>query len=252
MNGPRALVQHLNRDHYHPRSDAHSNAICTGILNDLLDQCRPLAEKAERGELVAKLNHTVTVEHDRWNIDLAVGPPPERPLEPDPGDRIRLQAPAVVEIAIEAKGVMTEHGKARLNRLRDFRAFHAHAHVYNEKVVAAGVVVANMAEFFWSPTRAPSDLTHHRNIERLAHETVEIYRSLPLRNSPSGSGGIEAMCVLVVKHDNILKNVDLPPGAPKPRETTLVTARPAPQIGDPLHYATMIRRVCDAYRDRWT
>ncbi|MBI4545097.1 MAG: hypothetical protein HY703_07885 [Gemmatimonadetes bacterium] len=36
MNGPAALVEHLARYNYHPRSDAHSNATCRGILEDLL------------------------------------------------------------------------------------------------------------------------------------------------------------------------------------------------------------------------
>ncbi len=252
MNGPRAFVEHLQNNLYHPRSDAHSNAICRAILDDLIEHCEPLAKKAASGRLVAKLNHTVTVSYQRWNIDLALGPPAGGPVPPPPGDRIRYDTPSVVEVAVEAKGVMTEHGKARHNRLRDLQAFHHHAHIYDEKVVAIGVVVVNMASVFWSPTRDPSDVTLHSNIDVLSTETVGLFRNLPLRHTPSDGPGLEAACVLVVEHDNLLKNPSLPHGAPAPTPTVLVERSPAPSVGDPLHYATMVQRVCQAYRDRWT
>lgn len=60
MDGPAAFVRHLTENSYHPRSDAHSNAICLAILADLVAHCSPFAKKAARGELVAKLNHTVS------------------------------------------------------------------------------------------------------------------------------------------------------------------------------------------------
>ena len=250
MRGPQAFVEHLRTHHYHPRSDAHSNAICLGILDDLLDLCEPLARRAKRGEIVAQLNHTVTVNHQRWNIDLALGPPPGAPQPSPEGERIIFAVPAVVEVAIEAKGVMTEHGKARHNRLRDLQAFHHHAHIYNQKVIAVGVVVMNIANVFWSPTRAASDITKHRNIEQLAEETVAVYRNLPLRNNLGEGPGLEAAAVLVVRHDNLAKNLDPPTGAPVAGETVLITKPPAPQVGDPLHYATMVQRVCASYDER--
>ena len=250
MRGPQALIDHFRAHHYHPRSDAHSNAICLGILDDLLDLCEPLAARAKRGEIVARLNHTVTVNYQNWNIDLALGPPPGAPQPSSADERITFAVPAVVEVAVEAKGVMTEHGKARHNRLRDLQAFHHHAHIYNQRVIAVGVIVVNIAEFFWSPTRATSDVTRHRNIEQVGAETVNLYRNLPLRNSPAAGPGLEAVCVLVVRHDNLGKNVDLPADAPAGGETVLITKPPAPQVGDPLNYATMVQRVCTSYQDR--
>lgn len=252
MKGPDAFMTHLREHAYHPRSDAHSNAICLAILVDLLEQCPPLRSKAQSGELVAQLNHTVTVNYQRWNIDLALGPPAGSPAPPADGERIGMAVPSVIEVAVEAKGVMTEHGKARHNRLRDLQAFHHHAHIYNEKVVAVGIIVVNVSTVYWSPTRADDDITFHRNIEDLGQQTVDLFRNLPLRHTPSEGAGLEAACVLVVDHDNLLKNENLPPNAPRPAETVLVTERPAPTVGDPLHYATMIRRICRAYEDRWT
>ncbi len=252
MQGPERLLRHLTQLGYSPRSNAHSNAICLGILGDLLEHCAVISGKSDRGEIVATLNHTVTVNRQRWNIDLAMGPPPGGPRPPVGGEAISMATPAVIEIAVEAKGVMTEHGKARFNRLRDLQAFHNHAHLYNQKVVAVGVVVVNMARIFWSPTRNVTDITRHENIDKLGPATVETYRDLPLRNEPTDPPGLEATCVVVVKHDNLFKNpiiggMDLTPGP-----TTLMTTAPAPGIGDPLNYSTMIHRVCTAYQDRWT
>jgi len=251
MNGPLRLVNHLRRYNYHPRSDAHSNAVCLGILDDLLDHCTPFAQKAARGEIVASLNHTVTFNYEEWNIDLAVGPPPSAPQPPREGERIRMAVPALVELAIEVKGVMTEHGKARKNRFRDLQAFHGHAHQYNPRTIAVGVVVVNIAPAFWSPLRPHEDITIHDDIERIGAETVALYRSLPLRHAGPEGVGLEAVSVIVVRHDNLLANPNPPADAPPRVKTELVTRHPAPQVGDPLHYATMIHRTCAAYRERW-
>lgn len=251
MRGPADFVEHLSSALYHPRSDAHSNALCLGVLADLCNQCRPFAKRARRGEVVAKLNHTVTVGFQNWNIDLAIGPP-AGPVEP-PGDDLLITeaTPSVVEIAIEAKGIMTEHGKARRNRLRDLHAFHSHAHQYNPKTIAVGLLVVNVAPYYWSPTRAADNVTAHRNIEKLAAATVDLFRNLPLRNHASDGPGMEALSVIVVRHDNLLKNTALPAGAPSHEPTRLIEKPPAPQPGDPLHYATMLRRLCSAYTERF-
>lgn len=251
MEGPERFVRHLSEEQYHPRSDAHSNAMCRVVLDDLLDRCQPLAELAKRGEVVAQLNHSVMVGYQNWNIDLAIGPPPGTPLAPKDGARIRSDVPTVVQVAIEVKGVMTEHGKARKNRLRDLHAFHSHAHTYNRKVVTGGIVVVNVSPVFWSPLRDEDDITHHDNIRGLGAETVELYRNLPLRNSSTDGPGLEAVCVLVIEHDNLEKHPELPTSAPRPQPTRLVSGAPAPQPGDPISYGTFIHRLCEAYRDRW-
>jgi hypothetical protein len=145
----------------------------------------------------------VTVNHQRWNIDLALGPPADTPPPPVPGERISFAVPVVIEIAVEAKAVMTEHGKARHNRLRDLQAFHHHAHSYNDKVVAAAVIIVNVAKSFWSPTRQPEDITRHDAIGTLGPATVDLFRNLPLRHTAAEGPGLEAAGVLVVSHDNL-------------------------------------------------
>ncbi len=248
MKAPEKFAQHLSNSLYHPRSDAHSNALCLAILDDLLEHCKPIADKASRGEIVAKVNHKVIVGHDEWTIDLAIGPAAV-PSPPPVGQKIKMQPPAVVEIAFEAKAVMTEHGKAKLNRVRDMRAFYSHAHVYNQKVIAVGVIAVNTAEYFWSPTRAPDDITKHG--PAVGAKTVSVFKNLPLRNSDADPPGLEAIGVIVVQHDNLKKNPHPFQEMPSHMPTVLVTAAPAPQPGEPLHYATMITQVCRAYRDRW-
>lgn len=116
--------------------------------------------------------------YQRWNIDLALGLPSGSPKPPRDGERIPFEVPTVIELAIEAKGVMTEHGKARHNRLRDLQAFHDRAHRYNEKVVAGGILVVNVAGVYWSPTRDEDDITDHHDIERIGEETVELFRNI--------------------------------------------------------------------------
>lgn len=251
MDGPQKLVDHFNANGYHPRSNAHSNVFCLAILEDIIESCPPIKRRAELGELVGKLNISQTVGHDDWNIDLAVGPPAGNPTPPDPEDHIKFERPALIHLAIEAKGVMTEHGKARRNRLRDLQAFHGHAHRYSSKTIAVGIVVINASPVFWSPTRSPNDVTHHRNIERLLSETIDIYRNLPLRGTLGDGEGLEAACVVVVRHDNLNQNPNLPGDAPRPSLAEIVDSSPAPTTGDPLNYATMIRRVCEFYQERF-
>lgn len=108
------------------------------------------------------------------------------------------------------------------------------------------------ADVYWSPTRDEGDITEHSDIDRIGEEAVELFRNVPLRNDPSDGGGMEGMGVLVVRHDNLDKNPDLPPNTPSAQMTTLVTDDPAPPSGDPLNYSTMIYRLCRSYEDRWT
>jgi hypothetical protein len=249
MQGPLDLISHLSEHNYHPRSDAHSNAICRGILGDLITHCELIRERARQGRLVANLNHFAVVNHQRWNIDLALGEPPEAAV-PLTDAIIAWQPPSTIQIAIEAKGVMTEHGKARHNRLRDLQAFHSHAHAYDQRVVAVGIVVVNISRHFWSPTRGPGVVSEHRNIDRVGAETVALYRNLPIR-SDQASAGLDAAAVVVVDHDNMASSAGLPDDAPRSQTTRLIERPPAPPVGDPLNYSAMVRRICSAYRHRW-
>ena len=161
-----------------------------------------------------------------------------------------MDVPATVELALEAKALMTEHMKARHNRLGDLEAVHETVHRYDDNTVAVGVVIVNVSDVFFSQTRGK--IHPHKNIAKVGKKTVELFRTLPIRHTPSTQAGFEAVSVIVVDFDNLGQfPTELPPDAPVPRRPTLIHTTPAPPPGDPLHYATMIQRICKAYETRW-
>jgi len=251
LEAPELLVRYLQKNQYHPRSDKHSNFICDAILDDLIENCPELAARAATGAIVAKPRHKQIIGYNDWVIDLALGEPSATPKPPPDDTKISIAVPAVIQIAIEAKSVMTEHKKARKNRLRDLQAFHSHAHEYSPDTIAVGLVVINASRYFWSPLRKESDITDHGNIGKLATEITDTFRAIRLRNEPRDGEGMEAMGLIVVEHDNLNLNPNIPPNAPKPNTTKLSQPPLALPSGDPLHYSTMIRRICNAYKQRF-
>ena len=78
--------EHKDRRHgyvynYHPRSDAHSVALCEFILDDLLEACTALRSQAERGEIAygVNLKHTWSSTGKTKTLDLAIGLPSTPP-----------------------------------------------------------------------------------------------------------------------------------------------------------------------------
>ncbi len=198
-----------------------------------------IKEHAAKSKLVYSVNRKVIIGSSEWNIDLVLGPPPAG-FNQEPSERgINLRPPVTIRIAIEAKTVMTEHGKARRNRQRDLDSFHQFVHRYDPDAITAGLTVVNIAERFKSPLRPKISI--HRNVTRLAQETLALLRALPSRSAVTDTTGLEANGAFVVEHDNI-----------ELKKTRLVTAAPAPQIGDPIHYETFLRRICDRYIQRWS
>lgn len=235
---PESFIQHLRDFGYHPRSDKHSNALAAAIVQDLLDSCMPVAKEARDGRLVYDLNMDLRFRTATWNVDLVLGTP-ARAADTE-GAPIARATPATVRVAIEIKGVMTEHRKAVKNRKRDFEAHHEHVHNYNRRAIAAGVMVVNAAQSFRSPLRP--DITTHGSapaVLKLVEHCVNEMRNV----TESGGGsdyGIDAKCALVVDFDN----VNLAAGR-------YVSIPPAPQPGDPLHYDSFIQRLCEEYRARF-
>jgi|WetSurMetagenome_2_1015567.scaffolds.fasta_scaffold56060_3 hypothetical protein len=234
---PEAFLQHLQQLGYHPRSNKHSNALSEAIVDDLLSACPRMAEDARQGRLVYDLNFTLHAGTSDWNVDLVLGAPSLNSSPPQPGERIRKATPSTVYIAIEIKGVMTEHHKAVKNRKRDLEAHHEHVHRYNNAAIAAGVLVVNQAATFKSPLRP--EVTAHREPKELVKHCIHEMRSVTTRPGLQGEG-LEAKTVLVVDMDN----QDL--GA-----THFVNQPPAPTIGDPLHYDAFIQSIASLYVARF-
>jgi hypothetical protein len=239
VSAPDKIVGHLREAGYHPRSNVHGKILCEFVLDDLLAMCPKIAEHAAAGRLVYDIQRKIIIAGSEWNIDLVLGPPPSAPVKPVSARGIHKAPPATIRIAIEAKTVMTEHGKARRNRQRDLDSFHQFVHRYDPESIAAALTVVNVAERFKSPLRAGISL--HRNVKNLVQETMSLLRSLPQRSARGDTPGLEANGAIVVSHDNI------DAGA-----TRLVGSAPAPQIGDPLHYDSFLRRICDSYTQRWS
>jgi hypothetical protein len=262
----RLIVADVAATAYHPRTSKHSDNQSSTIIRDLLAACPLMSQRASTGELVAKLKHHQQVGHNDWVIDIALGTPAGNPVSPPAGQLVRLTSPALIQVAIELKSIWTEHGKARRNRLRDFNAFHGYAKQYDPKTVAAAFLVVNAAELFLSPlnlgARNREPITWHRqkgkSTYQMVKETVDIFRSIHLRNSVSDPEGLEALAVIVIEHDN-LNYLDGKPEYDAIREqyrhlqrpTQIAKTPPGLRVGDPLHYSTMVQRICNAYTERF-
>ena len=191
------FVQYLREKGYHPRSSRHSDFLSFIIIRELIERCPAIKTKAERGEIVAQLHHHQMVGTDDWQIDVAIGTcaghprPPSSFVQPSgaglSGERLAITfaPPVIIQIAIELKGVMTEHGKARRNRLRDFGAFLGHAQRYDPKTVVAAFLAVNSADSFYSPLNlgkmTRSEITRHGGKNQSGRQVVKnVGGSLPL------------------------------------------------------------------------
>ena len=235
---PESFIQHLRDFGYHPRSDKHSNALAAAIVQDLLESCLPISQQALAGRLVYDLNMDLRFRTATWNVDLVLGTP-AAPLD-TAGASIVKATPSTVRIAVEIKGVMTEHRKAIKNRKRDFEAHHEHVHNYSRRAIAGGVMVVNGSLAFKSPLRAePTTHGAAGAVTKLVEHCINEMRNV----TESGGGsdyGINAKCALVLDFDNI----NLSSGR-------YLSVPPAPQLGDPLHYDSFIQRLCEEYGARF-
>jgi hypothetical protein len=225
-------------------------------VRDLLDRCPLLRERALAGDLVVQFTHHQQVGHEDWKIDIALGTGAGR--QPPMVGGITTAPPVLIQIAIELKSVWTEHNKAMRNRFRDFGAFHGHAHRYNPNVVAAAFLVVNASDRFYSPLNVgrAEPITKHggatANGRAVARKTIDLFRSIHLRNSATDLPGLEALAVAVVDHDNLnLMPAEMRERYGEPTPSSVVQGAPAPKVGDPLHYETFLQRICEQYRARF-
>jgi hypothetical protein len=235
---PESFIQHLRDYGYHPRSNKHSNALAAAIVEDLIRTCEPISLEAQAGRLAYDLNMDLRFGTATWNVDLVLGTP-AAPAD-TAGGSIARATPATARLAVEIKGVMTEHRKAVKNRKRDLEAHHEHVHNYSKQAIAAGVMVVNASPAFSSPLRAsqvpqrePSAAS--RIVEHCVNE---------MRNVTESGGvntyGMDAKTVLVVDFDNVNLSA-----------ARYFSVPPAPQPGDPLHYDSFIQRLCQEYKTRF-
>ncbi len=239
MSADREFVDYLEKAMYHSRSSEHGDKLCKLLLQDLLRSCEPFCKAAKERRIVYKLNHVIDKgSPTQWNLDLVVGPPALKSQQLlENNGIILLGEPAEIWLAIDAKTIMTEHGKARRNRQRDLNSLQDILHRKNHRTIVGGLLTVNMANSFKSPLR--SKTTTHRNIERLVRETIDLFEGLPL--AKRDGTGLDALGIIVVSHTNIKGDL-----------SKLVTEEPAPQSGDALHYLTFLQDICSAFKKRFS
>jgi hypothetical protein len=198
-------------------------------------------EVAREGKIVYQEDHNVGEGDSKWNVDLIIGPPREE-VQTEIGDDVFLveAEPEEVWLAIDAKSVMTEHGKARRNRQRDINSFADIMHSHYPGAVTGGILLVNLADRFKSPLRDEDDITEHDRIEDLVAETVDIFRDID-RAQGKVSPNVDGVGCVVVEHTNLDDD----------HETRLVTEPPAPQKGDIVQYHEFLEIIIDVFEDRW-
>jgi hypothetical protein len=225
---------------YHPRSDAHSIALCKLILADLLAACPVLKKQARADQIVYGINARHTFPNGKKKtLDLAIGTTkairqPERFARSISAGTIDR-----VLISCEAKSVMTEHSKSQPRVFDELGSSHEIVHQGDREAIAAGVAVVNIATTFVSPLRQKGGelvVSKHQQ-PRAAERMVAHLRGLPVRDAVDGSG-FDACATIVVDCDN--------QGPAK-----LWTDPPAPQPGDRDDYATCIARLARRYAERF-
>lgn len=236
---------------YHPRSSKHGDFLAQSFLEDLLDQSPLLKRAAAQGKIAYALNYPIQVadavdlpletQKDlAWNIDLALGVPKPVPAGKVRKSKKRLLDPSVIQerkypnleniwMMVDAKGVMTEHGKARRNRQRDITALWAVMHTFIPESVVGAVLPVNIARRFKSPLRE-AETNHGTNIEQVVKDTLAIFRAVK-RVDPDASSkvGIEGVGCFVIDYTNT-------EGA----TATLRTTPPAPGLDDPIRYENLV------------
>jgi hypothetical protein len=241
------LTTHEHKDpkygwvyNYHSRSDAHSIALCTFILEDLLTTCSWLRERALADEIVYGINARHTFPNGKKKtLDLAIGTtkavrhPTRFAATIYPGEIDR------VLISCEAKTVMTEHGKSQPRVFDELGSSHEIVHQGDREAIAAGITVVNIAQTFVSPLRQKSRKLHvstHKQPHAAARMVIHL-RGLPIRDGIDGVG-FDAYSTIVVDCDN-------------QGPASLWTEAPSPELGDRDHYDTFIARIADAYSTRF-
>lgn len=255
MLAPTKLVQWLKEHehadkvyghvyNYHPRSDAHSIALCTFILEDILNDCPQLRRAALADHLVYGINlpHLWPGSGKRKTIDLAIAQSKGAPAGERFAGAIRKALPADigrVVMSCEAKTVMTEHSKSQPRIFDELGSSHEIVHQGDREAIAAGITVVNIAETFVSPLRQRSrELTLSRhNQPRAAERMINHLRGLPIRNDVLDAG-FDAYATIVIECDN-------------QGTVQLWSDAPAPQVGDDDHYKTFLDRLTEAYLYRF-
>lgn len=228
MRAPARFVDWVNqRVGFNPRAGTYSDALSEFVVADLRSSSAIIRERLDSGLLVSEINADVATPALESNLDLVIW------------GREGSSMDRKIYLSVENKLLLTAHGKARKNRLRDIVAFSNHVHNANRFAVAGGLIGINLSPDYENPDPFAAGMTRHRvKMEKVVADTVEIYTQLPRRETADEPRDMpEAFGVFVIWYDGR-------------SSASLVTESPAPTPGHPLHYETFIRRIVGHYERR--
>jgi hypothetical protein len=254
---------------YHSRSDSHSKVGCWGVLFDLLQQSRVLRGHAQQGKVIFGVNFEMRDfgTGRKKKLDLVIARPSANVMRSNPKTLEDLarewsivltpaqtsalgQLPPLysgpvgaVLMALEAKAAMTAHTKALPRLYDELNSSHLTVHGASRGALAVGLAMVNVSKTFVSPdlndhppgTPGQTVVVSQHNQPGDAAGVVAKVREIP-RRTGSQTEGYDGLGVLVVNAPNDGTTPIL-----------LVPTPPAPQVGDVLHYDTMVTRVANEY-----
>jgi hypothetical protein len=228
---------------YHPRSNKHGGLQCRYFVDDLLHESAEIRAAAEAGKIVVAEDYDVGEGGLSWNTDLVIGPPSEGNVQTalDGEYGIPEGDPEEVWLAGDAKSIMTEHGKARNNRVRDINSFADIMHHHHEQSIGVGILMVNISKKFDSPLRDPDDITDHGDLTEMVEEIVEMFDSID-RSEGDVSANLDGAGVVVVDCTNFPEEAE---------DSRLVTEEPAPQLGERVHYRTFVEQTAELFERRF-
>jgi hypothetical protein len=279
VHGPQILSDFLStpgpenkfgdRWQYNSQSDRHSKVGCWGVAFDLLVASALLRKHVMEKKVVLGVNHTMQdfQTHRRKALDLVIARPAQEVLASqgtfkskrhdykiqlsDAQEFVLNSLPDVpvgevgaVLIALEAKAVMTAHVKALPRLYDELNSSHLCVHGASNQAIAIAYVQINASSTFASSVRnnfklgtRPLEITEHKQPSAVAR-CLEKVAELPRRTGNLGVG-FDGIGATVIDFENQGGKVDV------------VSSPPAPQIGDPFHYETMIVRMANEYDTRF-
>ena len=228
MPAPQEYIEWINaRLGFNPRAAKNSDALSNFIIGDLCNASPAISKRVRSERLVPLKNASVSTRVTVRNIDLVFY---EKDLLPD----------ISVQVSVENKSVMTAHVKARKNRYGDLIAYSNHMHNHRRDCIVGATVVINTSLPYENPDRFARGLKRPQvNMDKVVRDTVKIFESIPLRETPLDPNDIpEALAVIVVDYNGV-------------DAAKLVAGDLSPSLGSHAHYDNFIKRLAEKYQDRF-
>jgi hypothetical protein len=260
---------------YNSQSDRHSRTACWGVFFDLLNTSSLLQSHAHAGKIGLGINHPlIGATGAKKNLDLVIAKrsvdkaplltfrqlATQYKLMLSPAEQAVLAAlPDVpvlditgmpVLLALEAKAVMTAHGKVAKSRLlSELRDAHVIVHGNSANAIAAGFVLVNNETRFistvvnkWPLPPLPGGMPARWSTHKQPGDTLKVVNEMAQIPMTSGNSNFGYDCfgtsVVMCRNDGSL--------------ITVVTPNPpSPPVSSPQHYDNFIHCMAHQYGMRF-